>query len=258
MSEATTSATALSLDAASIDGAMAWWREAGLTYDFADQPQDWRAEPVIAPSPATETKALPGSAPATLPAVPAAPAPPPELPQTLEMFQQWWLAEPSLAPGPLAARVPPRGPSGAALMFVVAEPEAEDREALLSGPQGKLLTAMLAAMGIAPAETYFASVLPRHLPGADWADIRYGGMGAVLAQHIALVRPARVIALGSHVSALLGHNPAQNAVILRSFNHEAPQADTQLAVLHVRDLATLMARGRARAEFWRTWLNWSG
>ncbi len=78
------------------------------------------------------------------------------------------MSEPSLVDGSVTRRIAPRGAAGVELMIVVPEPEREDEAVLLSGPQGKLLDAMLEAFGLNADQVYFASVLPRHLPGADW------------------------------------------------------------------------------------------
>ena len=66
------------------------------------------------------------------------------------------MAEPALDGGQIAGRVPPRGEQGAALMILVDHPEAGDTHTLLAGPQGKLIAALLSALGIAPAAAYAA------------------------------------------------------------------------------------------------------
>ena len=89
-------------------------------------------------------------------------------PASLAGLREWWLAEPSLDCAGNGPRIAPRGAADARLMVLVPMPEAEDRDSLLSGPQGKLVAAMLSAMGIAGDEAYLASALPCHAPHADW------------------------------------------------------------------------------------------
>ena len=127
--------------AEALAAAFDWWRGAGVDCTFVDDPVDWlaRVAPAEAAPPSQEQARRP------LP-VGRAPAPPPparpaelDIPGDLEAFRQWWLTQPALDGGRTAGRVPPHGKAGARLMIVVPEPEREDRERLLSGPQGAFL-----------------------------------------------------------------------------------------------------------------------
>lgn len=234
----------------SIAGALDWWREAGVDSDFADAPRSWLAEPEA-----------PVEAPQR-PAAIAAPEPPPvqlggeraDWPRDLAAFAGWWLAEPSLDGGRSEGRVPPRGPAGAPVMVLVAHPEAEDRERLLSGPQGKLLDAMLGAMGIAPGAAYVASVLPRHAPHPDWAALARDGLGEVLDRHVTLAAPQRLIVFGTNILPLLGHDPANNGGSSPGFNHEG----RTMPLLPAMELGVLGTNPRRKASFWQRWLEWTG
>ncbi|MGH6787042.1 MAG: hypothetical protein ACREBO_09440 [Novosphingobium sp.] len=236
--------------ATSIAGALDWWREAGVDADFSDTPQAWLSETEAAPN--TPQRA----------AVVAPPAPPPVriggdaagFPRALAAFAAWWLAEPSLDAGRTEDRVPPRGPADAALMVLVAHPEAEDRERLLSGPQGKLLDAMLRAMGIAPEAAYVASALPRHAPHPDWTALARDGLGEVLTHHIALAAPQRLIVFGANILPLLGHDPANSGGNSPGFNHEG----RTMPLLPAMELGVLGANPRRKASFWQRWLEWTG
>ncbi len=239
-----------------IVAALAWWREAGVENDFGDEAQSWLAEPVEAqPSAPSETVA---SAPR---AAASAPVETPverlggldAMPGDLAGFTAWWLSEPSRDHGMAEGRVAPRGKANAPLMVIVAEPEPGDSQSLLSGPQGKMLEAMLAAMGIAAEDAYIASALPRHTPAADWAALTAAGLGDVLRHHVRLAAPQRILALGGIILPLLGHDPTLSSDILPRFNHEGFSA----AMLPAPDLASLLARPRARAGFWQRWLDWT-
>ena len=235
-----------------VAGALAWWRDAGVDQQFADEPQSWIAAEAE-PEPAVRVDA-PSAAPPP-------PPPPPQIggdragwPTTLGDFAAWWLSEPTLELGGAGARIAPGGPHGAAVMVLVAEPEAGDTDTLLSGAQGRLLDAMLAACGIAPEQAYIASVLPRHTPMPDWAALKEAGLGKIALHHIALAAPQRVWVLGQTILPLVGHDPAKSSADLRNINHE----QGSVAGFAGNDLATLLARPKARATWWARWLDWMG
>lgn len=241
---------------ADIAGALDWWREAGVDHDFLDAGHGWLEEP-------EQAVASPTSAPraAVQVATPPETPPPPSLggdrgawPATLEKFAAWWLEEPTLDTGGMGPRIPPRGKPGARLMVLVPEPEAEDQDSLLSGPQGKLLDAMLAAMNIAADDAYLASALPRHTPLADWQALGAAGLAEITAHHIALAAPQRILVLGRNILPLLGHEPAQDPAALREFNHEGGS----VAMMAAGSLENLLLQPGRRAIFWRRWLDWTG
>ena len=241
--------------AAQLAAAQAWWREAGVDLAFADAPTDWLAgarEKAVAP--AAESPVA-----RTAPSVTA--APPARIggdrahwPPALADFGAWWLTEPSLDSAPAARRVLPIGPPGAALMVLVATPEPEDRETLLSGRQGRLIDAILKAFGTPRPEAYLASALPSHAPLADWAALAANGMGEVLAHHIALAGPQRLIVFGRDVSPLLGHDPAQAAQSSLRFNPYG----LSVPLLYAPSLEALLERPALKRALWRRWLDWTG
>lgn len=244
--------------AAGLSAALDWWREAGVDYDFLDDPRDWL------PPPAQE----PGNRPPPM----AVPPPPPEpeqpplggeraqWPQTLADFAPWWMAEPTLDMGRISDRVAPRGPITPALMVIVPEPEPGDAQTgrLLSGRQGKLLSSMLAGMGLADDQVYFAAALPRATPAADWALLAESGLGAVLAHHIALVAPARILAMGGNILPLLGHELTQKPAIISVVNRQAEgDVEQGIPALAAPDPATLLDRPGSKAGLWQRWLRWT-
>ncbi len=233
-----------------VAGALAWWREAGVDQVFADEPQSWLAESG-ASEPDTHV-----DAPTIAPVAP----PPPQIggdrvhwPASLEAFASWWLSEPSLELGGAGKRIASRGPSAAEVMVLIAEPESTDAETLLSGPQGKLLEAMLSACGIARERVYLASMLPRHTPMTNWAALGEGGLGAIALHHIALAAPQRVWVFGHNILPLLGHDPVKSPADF----HRIDSGGGSVTVLAAGDLATLVARPKARAAWWARWLEWS-
>ncbi|GGC18513.1 hypothetical protein GCM10011371_02580 [Novosphingobium marinum] len=242
-----------------VAAALDWWRLAGVDCDFADEPQEWLAEPAPVAEKASEKQPEQRDRPvAARKAVPE-PKPGPVVPDKagwpgdLDTFRAWWLAESWLDGGRTGGRVPPRGKAHAELMVVVPEPEAEDGERLLSGAQGRLLDAILAAMGIPAEAACVASALPRHTPMADWDAVAAQGLGEVLRHHIALAAPRRLLVLGNNILPLIGNDTAQRPAVSLNFNHES----TNIPLLAARSLPALMSRPAWKAELWRAWLDWS-
>ena len=241
-------------------GALEWWREAGVDLDFTDEPARWLAPdsagetaPVLPAAYAAAASAAPIALPADAAQRPVIGGDPASWPADLVSFASWWLNEPSLDAGQVRGRVPPRGPAGAECMVMVVQPGAEDREMLLEGREGAFLGAMLSAMGLAPEAVYLASALPRPTPVPDWAALGADGLGKVLAHHIALVAPKRLIVFGSGILSLLGHEPAQNAKILPSFNH----GGLTVPLLAALDLGVVADRPARKAKFWQSWLDFT-
>ena len=237
---------------ADIAAALDWWREAGVDATFTDDPRGWLASHAAQESPAEATVSAERPKPA--------PAPPTQIggtqvlwPQDLAAFRDWWLTEPSLDEGGLGPRIAPVGEPGAALLVLVAMPEDGDRNTLLSGLQGRLLDSFLSAAGLAPETVYRAAVLPRHTALPDWAALAAQGMGAVLARHVSLARPARLLILGRNILPLCGHDPAQQAPALRFFNHEGGRVPALAEV----GLERLLANGQSRVRLWKRWLEWT-
>jgi len=138
------------------------------------------------------------------------------------------------------------------LMVLVPEPESGDRDVLLSGPHGNFIDNMLRAMGLAAGEVYFASALPRPLPGADWHALAASGLGEVLRHHVALAAPRRLVAFGSNILPLFGNDLPQSPAGLREINLEG----RSIPLLFAREIAGLLGRPRWKAELWRSWLGW--
>ncbi len=235
--------------------ALAWWRDAGVDSDFSDAPVQWLADeaadaPVVAAEAAAPART---AAPAAPPAEPIG-GPRAQWPATLVEFAGWWLSEPQLDGGAVHGRVAPRGHAGAELMVVVAQPEAGDSEHLLSGPEGRLLDGFLAAACIAPEQVYCAAALPRHTPLPDWVGLASGGLGDVLAHHIALVAPQRLLVFGTTILPLLGNVPTQSAKDLPSFYHDG----MTIPMLGAFEIGAMLGRPRAKARFWQRWLDWTG
>lgn len=252
--------------------ALAWWQLAGVDHDFTDDATAWLHDAPAerasghgqarANARGQHTAPAPNSAgiaaaPAARLAAAAGLAVPQRAnllgdspPADLAAFRQWWMEAPGLDTARGFPRVPPRGNAGAPLMVLVPYPEETDTERLLSGPQGRLLCAILAAMGIEESAAYIAAALPCCTPLADLPALAAGGMDGVTLHHISLARPARLIAFGTGLAPLLGANPDQP---LREINY----AGHKVPVLSSEALDALMNMPRLKARFWRRWMEWS-
>lgn len=226
--------------------ALEWWREAGVDFDYSDQPTAWLREPeveqVAEPAPPPRSVPRPSVTPALDRALAREPGAaiggdPERWPGDLPGFRDFWLAEPSLDPGSLAERVAPVGERGAALMMLAGQPDDGDREALFSGEQGALLNRILRAMGIEESEVYLATALPRCTPLPDWDDLAARGLAALTRHHIGLAKPQRLITFGRAPEMLARESGVPTLA--------APQLET-------------LARSAAhKRRFWNAWLEWS-
>lgn len=251
-----------------IADALDWWRSAGVDHAFVDDPQIWLAErenqgasqgSAAKAKPVARLAPLPGDAPpATAPSRIGGDTA--AWPDNLADFTQWWLNEPSLDSAPPARRVAPSGLAGARLMVLVPMPEEEDvshgdaPSVLLSGKAGKLLDAMLNAMGLSRDEIYLAAALPARIPAPDWDDLKARGLRDVLLHHIALAAPQRLLILGRGVVSTLAENdPAKNSQNLQVLD----QGEQSVPVGTGYDLEAMLARPALKAGVWKKWLEWT-
>lgn len=176
--------------AGALESALSWWRLAGVDVLVDDSPRDWlRPQPAVVPQ-----------------APSAAPTPQPDtLPATLPDFQQW-LQLPENLPFLGARRIAPQGDPAAPFMLLTDQPDAEDieSEALFSGAAGRLLDAMLHAIGLDRSRIYIAGLLPGQspVPREDGPDSE---IARIVRHHIGLIRPKALLLMGdATVRALSG------------------------------------------------------
>lgn len=238
--------------------ALEWWKEAGVDSDFADDATDWLAEAETQKGPPSPSEQI-----APQPKKPkAAAAPPPAKriggdkagwPTELAAFQSWLVESKDVDDGGAFPVIPSRGVTGSELMVIVSEPEENDRDRLLSGPQGKLLSGMMRATGLEEDALYLAPVLRRHTPMPDWPSMAAAGLGELLAHHIALAAPKRILTFGRNIPALLGNDTAQGAAILHQLDHEGGS----IPAMGVSSLAEMLRSAGRRQRFWQSWLEWT-
>ncbi|MXO66046.1 uracil-DNA glycosylase family protein [Altericroceibacterium endophyticum] len=237
--------------AEAIGSAFEWWKEAGLTNAMDDTAQPWitdEEEPTEQKRPVRVKKKKPAETPVMLGGDSA------NWPDSLEAFQKWWAAPDSIADGGTYPRIAPSGSARAPLMIIVPEPESEDSDFLLSGPQGRLIDNMLLSMQLTRENVYLTAALPCHMPFADWDDLNKRGLGRILAYHISLAQPERLLLLGRIVPPLIGHDPAQS----NTFSYSSEFQDTAISCLAGRSPELLLKQPKLRARLWNQWLDWTG
>lgn len=227
--------------AATID----WWRDVGVDYLFTDEIEpilqdEGLAKPQHAPAPKQEPEAEKPAEPLVKTI---------NLPQDLAAFRDWWVGPDNPFVNGHSARLAPIGKLEAPIMVMTAMPELEDRDSLLAGAQGRLVGSILRAIGIDPNATYLASALPCHTSLPDWGQLGTDGLGAVLAHHIALAKPRRVLLMGSKLPALLGQNPA---ALPESFS-----TISGTATLSTFSPDRLLDHPRQRARLWKRLCQWT-
>ncbi len=183
-----------SIGLAEARSALRWWLDAGVDVVIQEEARDW-----LKPTPQRER-------------APPAPTPIPNVvepkSETLAELQQWLATSAQL---PLASatarRILPHGPEQAAVMLLSDAPALEDFAAgqPIGGEAWALAKRMLAAIGIAAEEAYSASLSCFHTPGARMTPKDRDACAEIARQHIALVKPRRLLLLGEGPSqALLG------------------------------------------------------
>lgn len=177
--------------------ALDWWAEAGVDTLADDLPRNWLTQP---------------STPAQPAAVAVAPPPSPALPETLDAFRAWLLADASV-PGTARGRVDAAGDHSTGAVIVVDMPEAEDRTSgrLLSGEVGALFDRMLAAIKLSRADIYLLPFAPARSTTGRLTDADVLALAPLLRHHLALVKPRRLLLLGDAPVQALLRTPAAKA-----------------------------------------------
>lgn len=218
-----------------------WWVEAGVDTLVDELPRDWLAaeeRPAIA-------FALPSATPPEAPELAAG------YPDSYEAFVAYRLSDTAPDATWAPVRVGPAGdPATATLMVLTDMPEEGDAAAgaLLSGPEGRLLDRMLAAIGSGREQVLLASVcaarpLAGRMPRDSGSDLE------ALARHLLqIVRPSRLLLLGQAASrAVLGPNGVRQGDCSSTLSERGLACRT-VATYHPR---VLLERPMCKAEAWR-------
>lgn len=233
-----------------------WWQLAGLDTLVHEEPVNWLAPlevPVAEPVPpllaerTAEPKVAPALAPAPGVQKPLAPL---VMPDDLNAFQAWLASDPAV-PGTQwhTQRVLPAGSAAAPLMVLALTPEMADHDvgALFSGEAGRLLDAMLRAIGLLRADCYLASLALTRPPGGriDAADM--ATLTPLLWHHVKQARPERLLLLGTDLAQIVAHTDLAAARgKLLSVNHDG----RTMAAAAIQHPMLLLDRPARKAAAW--------
>ncbi|MDP1026214.1 uracil-DNA glycosylase family protein [Sphingomonas sp. KR1UV-12] len=221
------------IDPAHYASTLDWWRDAGVDVLVEDAVRDWLA-----------------LAPAALPPVPAAAPAEQALPETLAAFAAWRAGADAPEAGWSGVSVAASGPADARVMVLVDCPEREDGDAgaLLSGPGGRLLDRMLAAIGLSRETVHLAAICARRPAAGRMPRDVEARLGEIARHHVALVAPERLLLLGDATSrAVLSADRQAVRGSLQPFHHKKGTTGV-MASLHP---CLLIERPALKAESWR-------
>ncbi|QJQ33067.1 uracil-DNA glycosylase [Sphingomonas lacunae] len=197
-----------------------WWTKAGVLDAVSDRATDW-----LSPAPRAGADAGPGqqrpaaalndagqrvraNSNAVMADAPTAreASPPLAMPGDLEAFDHW-LASGSPLPGALWSGPPvlPHGPVDAPLMILSDTPDELDLEQgrLFSGVQGRLVDAMLSAIGLDRNLVRIASIAFTRPPAGRLAGPEADELLSIARHHIAIARPRHLLLFGQQSCSLL-------------------------------------------------------
>lgn len=237
-----------------------WWSLAGVDALVGEAPAGWlAAPPANDPAPVRpKMAAAPEPELAPLPAalqrqeVMEAPVAkgPAEPPTEWATFQRWLDEHPDV-PGSQwdARRVLPVGEAGAPLMLLTAWPEIDDQQGgtLFSGPAGKLLDAMLAAIGTKREQCYLASLAVTRPPGGRCDEVAAAELDRLLWHHLRLAVPDRLLLIGGDITRMAANIALPDARgRLLDLNQDGGKVEA-VAIAHP---AMLLARPAQKAAAW--------
>jgi DNA polymerase len=212
---------------------LSWWQLAGVDITVDDSPRQWlraaatpvrdHAEPAVAPAPDT-------------------------LPATLEALVSW-LGSAETFPALGGQRPAPSGTVAGGLMLLTDMPDLEDAAAgtLVAGTPGRLLDAMLGAIGRDRASIYLAPLSPGRPATGRIEPALEGELGRIARHHIALARPRAVLLLGdATIRALTGVNLVQARGSIHPINLDGFNVPA-IATFHPR---FLLQQPACKADAW--------
>ncbi|SBV32965.1 Uracil-DNA glycosylase superfamily [uncultured Sphingopyxis sp.] len=237
-----------------------WWSLAGVEALVGEEPAGWLDVPPANDAAASKPKRVVEAEPEPLP-LPAAlqrqetpeaaePKGPVVFPDDWNEFQSW-LATGADVPGSQwdARRILPVGEAGAPLMLFTAWPEIDDQQGgtLFSGAAGKLLDAMLRAIGMARADCYVASLAVTRPAGGRCDGPDAAELDRLLWHHLRLAKPERLLLIGSDITRMAAATALPDARgRLLNINQDGAKMET-VAVAHP---VMLLARPAQKAAAW--------
>lgn len=207
-----------------ISSYLGWWSAAGLVDSVGDEACDWLSAvpPAVATASNVAVPAVPATrstvtlndagrlvAPEIGAAVPVAMAKAAlqgPLPDDLDGFDSWLASRPAL-PGAMWSGPPvlPYGPVAAPLMIMSDAPDEDDlvQGALFAGAPGRLLDAMLAAIGLTREAVRVASIALTRPPAGRIEGADSDTLLAMARHQISIARPRHLLLLGQQTCSLL-------------------------------------------------------
>jgi DNA polymerase len=216
---------------------LGWWQLAGVDVTVTDAPRHW-----LRPAPAA---ALDRAASAHVAAPAAEPLP---IPDTLKSLVRW-LASPDNLVELSGARLAPTGNIASGLMLLTDMPDPDDaaEDRLIAGSAGRLLDAMLAAVGRDRESIYLASLAPAR-PAAGTLDQPLQlELARMARQHVALASPRMLLLLGDATTrALTGLSFAEARGSIHAINLDCGIVRA-IATFHPR---FLLKQPACKADAW--------
>lgn len=212
---------------------LGWWQLAGVDVTVDDIPRQWLRAP-----------SAPISVPDHAVSAPVADV----LPSSLEALTTW-LGSPEIFAELGARRIAPAGSAASGLMLLADMPDNEDMggDVLISGTAGRLLDAMLGAIGRDRESIYLAPFAPGRPATGQLGPSLENELGRVARHHIALARPRGVLLLGdATIRALTGTGLAQARGSIHPINLDQATVPA-IATFHPRFLLQQPAR---KADAW--------
>jgi uracil-DNA glycosylase len=233
-----------------VESHRSWWQLAGLETLVGDVPQNWLAPK---PDPVPDVARIEPPVKPRLPEpAPVAPAPlaPLAMPEDWAAFQAW-LANDGDVPGTRwhPQRVLPAGLQGARLMVLALTPEMADHDAgaLFAGECGRLLDAMLRAIGLTRGDCYLASLALTRPPGGRIDSTDMAALTPLLWHHLRLAAPSKLLIFGSDLTqAVLGTDMGAMRANLRDVN----QNGVKLSATATQHPLLLLDRPARKAAAW--------
>lgn len=224
-----------------------WWALAGVDELVSEGRKSW-FEPE-APPPQTIEKPAPKAERTELPSESVAPLA--AWPSSIGQLQSM-VGAGALLPGNMFGGKPvqPLGSAGARLMVISDIPDADECPdgQMGSGASGRLLKAMLAAIGVGIDEIYWMPLATTIPAIGDLPDAALPPLAEYARHQMQLVDPKAVLLLGAGASkAMLGEELMHARGVTRNINHDVGKK-AAVTTFHPR---SLIARATMKAQGWQ-------
>ncbi|MBK5264782.1 MAG: uracil-DNA glycosylase [Alphaproteobacteria bacterium] len=222
-----------------IGNLLGWWQLAGVDTLVSDSGHGWL-------TPVEPAKSVAAAATTDH----ASPQSFGEMPTSLPEFLSWLKTSPDVPEAAWANnRILPEITQPRDVMVISDMPDAEDMQAdaLFSSGVGRLLDAMLGAIGLDRGAIYLCSLASARPPGGMFDPASVERLAHIMRRHISLAAPKTLLLLGDKTSrALLTADAPEAKGKLQLLNHDRGTV-AAIATFHPR---FLMRQPAAKAECW--------